>query len=326
MSGAKKYAQVPIINISPLLNESVTSPGCISVVQEIKSALSHDLGFFQITNHGVDEKLIEEAMEQTKKFFALQQEEKNKIHRNLQNSRGYFKLSSELTKQKPDWKEGFDFGDEDQLIHGLDGPNQWPESSPEFTDMMKKYFVEMKKLCFKVVQAISLGLGLSADFIEKNYLKKSFSFMRLNHYPVCPNPTEVLGVGPHTDAGIITLLLQDDVSGLEVFNVDGWLRVEPVKGAIVVNIGDMLQVWTNDVYKANLHRVVANGNQERFSIPFFFNPSPDAVVEPWKCCTTDLNRSIRYRPIDFGQFRFQRAAGDMADYGTEIQIDQYLIN
>jgi isopenicillin N synthase-like dioxygenase len=135
-------------------------------------------------------------------------------------------------------------------------------------------------------------------------------------------PTGYLGINHHTDAGALTLLLQDEQPGLEVFHDGAWKLVEPLPDALVVNIGDIVQVWSNDQYRAPLHRVLANADAERFSVPFFFNPAYSTVYAPLPS-TVDTQRPPRYRPINWGEFRAHRAAGDYADAGEYHQISHY---
>ena len=131
----------------------------------------------------------------------------------------------------------------------------------------------------------------------------------------------------HSDAGALTVLMQDDVGGLQV-NIPGehgdgdWIDVEPVQGALVINTGDMMQVWSNDRFIAALHRVAPRVSDERYSIPYFFNPSYDCDYAPLPGSIAEGD-SARYRSINWGDFRQGRADGDFADYGTEIQISQF---
>ena len=154
------------------------------------------------------------------------------------------------------------------------------------------------------------------------------SFLRLNYYPVedplSDLPDEVrdgadLGIHHHSDAGAVTILIQDDVGGLQVFKDGYWYDVEPIAGAFVVNIGDMVQVWSNDEYRAALHRVQAMSSIDRYSFPFFFNPAYGAIVEPLECAKTPN----LYLGIDWGEFRRRRADGDYANVGKEVQIADY---
>jgi isopenicillin N synthase-like dioxygenase len=131
-----------------------------------------------------------------------------------------------------------------------------------------------------------------------------------------------LGVNHHTDAGAITLLLQDDQPGLEVFHDNAWCLVEPRRDALVVNIGDIVQVWSNDRYRATLHRGLASADAERFSAPFFFNPTYGAEYAPLPSMI-DADHPPIYRPINWGEFRARRAAGDYANRGEYTQISHY---
>ncbi|MDX1508420.1 MAG: 2OG-Fe(II) oxygenase family protein, partial [Woeseiaceae bacterium] len=160
-------------------------------------------------------------------------------------------------------------------------------------------------------------------------------FVRLNYYPVADpmaNRDDVdhldvadMGVHHHTDAGALTVLLQDDVGGLQVYNNEHWHNVTPLPGAFVINTGDMMQVWSNDYYQAAIHRVLAMQDRDRYSIPFFYNPRADARIEPLPPVVSD-ERPARYRSIDWSDFRARRTDGDYADYGPEVQIAQYRID
>jgi isopenicillin N synthase-like dioxygenase len=169
---------------------------------------------------------------------------------------------------------------------------------------------------------------MRADF-ERDHT----GFVRLNYYPVRDPldqsnvehlPTADLGVHHHTDAGALTVLLQDDVGGLQVFRDGFWHNVAPEPGAFVINTGDMMQVWSNDVYRAAVHRVLAMDSRDRYSIPFFFNPSSATEVSPLPSVVSD-DRPARYRTISWSEFRGKRTDGDYADYGPEVQIAQYRI-
>ena len=137
-------------------------------------------------------------------------------------------------------------------------------------------------------------------------------------------PVADLGVHHHTDAGALTVLLQDEVGGLQVFNGGYWHDIPPLPGAFVINTGDMMQVWSNDIYQAAVHRVLAMEKRDRFSIPFFFNPSAETEVSPLPSVVT-ADRPARYRAIRWSEFRGQRTDGDYADYGPEVQISQFRI-
>ncbi|HXV73488.1 MAG TPA: 2OG-Fe(II) oxygenase family protein, partial [Sphingomonadales bacterium] len=157
------------------------------------------------------------------------------------------------------------------------------------------------------------------------------SFLRLNHYPVDDileeeektktTPLGDMALHHHTDAGVLTILLQDAVGGLQVQVGNDWIDVTPVENAFVVNVGDMMQVWSNDRYRAAVHRVRPIPGRSRYSIPFFFNPSYGTVCTP----IVQPGEKALYRPVKWSEFRGERAKGDFGDYGTEIQISAFRI-
>lgn len=202
-----------------------------------------------------------------------------------------------------------------------------------------------------------MGLGQEEAYFDAFFAPHT-SYQRINYYPVCPRPSDFLAVNRHKDAGALTALLQDDVAALQVtpphawavaaelalhvvtnvvvagcqVNKDGrWVGVEPVAGTYTMNVGDMLQVWTNGLYVAPEHRVLARGDKERFSAPFFYNPSYYARVAPMPACMGEqgarlgAQREAVYKPIPWGLFRQRRFEGDYADVGREIQISDFLV-
>eukprot|EP01127_Copromyxa_protea_P013775 TRINITY_DN372_c0_g1_i2.p1 TRINITY_DN372_c0_g1~~TRINITY_DN372_c0_g1_i2.p1 ORF type:complete len:316 (-),score=58.59 TRINITY_DN372_c0_g1_i2:68-1015(-) len=309
----------PQIDIGPLLSAS-DDRAVQQVHAEIADACKN-WGFFNIVNHGVDPELVSKFEEMTRHFFSLPKEVKNSVRRTVTNSRGYF--DDEYTQQKIDWKEGFDFGDTDNEV---DGSSVWPEGEEEFKSVMLKYFATMKKL-----SEVILGLGQPRDALKPFFGEEHTSFLRLNRYPPCPTYDKDLGVSPHKDAGVLTILKHDDeVSGLQVYMGEGdgltrddpgWVTVPPIPGGFTVNIGDMAQVWSNDVYKAGLHRVLATKDKERISMPFFYNPSLQTTIEPF----AETPEQRKYKPINWGNFRRSRFLGDYADVGEEVQISHFRV-
>jgi len=261
--------------------------------------------------------LIDRVKEHTIHFFNLPKEKKLSVKRSSDNSRGYF--NDEFTKRKLDWKEGYDFGDRDNEI---DGKSRWLEDEPEMKTVLSEYFNKMLILSSKILQAFAVGLGLQASYFDQFFGDNHTSFLRLNYYPICPDPERHLGISPHRDAGILTLLLHDEeVSGLQIFREkdEQWITVPSVPSTITVNIGDMAQVWSNNKYKAILHRVLANKDNTRISMPFFYNPSLNTVITPLNSNSDET----RYSPISWRDYRKQRFMGDYSDVGEEIQIDHF---
>lgn len=285
-------------------------------------------GFFQIVNHGIGRKTIDAILARAMEFFAEPIDVKREISRSADNSWGYY--DKELTKNTRDWKQIFDYGPSE----GATRRPQWPAAMPAFRSAVLEYYAECEAQAFRLLIAVANNLGVASHCLLAGFVPEHSSFLRLNYYPTCPTPespqgiatpsTGHLGLNHHTDAGAMTLLLQDDQPGLEVYRDGEWHLVEPTRGALVVNIGDIVQVWSNDRYRAALHRVVANANAERFSVPFFFCPAYSAAYAPLPT-TVDGKTPPRYRRIKWGEFYAGRAAGDYADHGEEIQISHYRI-
>ncbi len=167
------------------------------------------------------------------------------------------------------------------------GPNLWPDSSliPEsvFKQPSEEYFAKMFSLALKVLDLIALGMPYGPKVFEEFVSNDAVASIRLLHYPPDKsNDARQLGAGAHTDFGAITLLLQDEVGGLQVwdYNNKEWVDVTPNPDAFVVNVGDMLQMWTSGRYKSSLHRVINRAGRDRYSVPFFFDGNVDCVLAP----------------------------------------------
>jgi len=265
-----------------------------------------------------------------RRFFAQSSAEKRRISRTAENPLGFF--DAELTKNTPDWKEIVDIGPE------RDGQTpQWPAFPAGFRNAMENYTAGVELIARTLLQIVLANLGDTRGQ-ELTGFQTDTSFLRLNYYPLCANPAPAnlaidvaaseragrLGISHHTDAGALTVLQQHGPAGLQVLHDNKWRLVPVLPDALVINIGDVAQVWSNDVYRAPLHRVLANSTQERFSSAFFFNPDFAYSYAPLAQCTTEA-KPARYRPINWRDFRAGRAAGDYADTGEEIQISDFLL-
>lgn len=297
---------IPVIDIAEL--------GGSATLAALDSAC-REWGFFQVARHSIDAATIDVLQQAMRDFFAQPKAAKRALSRNADNPWGFY--DRELTKNTRDRKEIYDYG---PAGGGAIAP-QWPASVPAFRPAVLAFYAACEVLAFRLLAAISANLGMPADYLARGFRPAHTSFLRLNYYPV-DRAAGGLGVNRHTDAGALTLLTQDDRPGLEVFRHGAWHLVEPRADALVVNIGDMVQVWSNDRYRAALHRVRASRGAERFSAPFFFNPAYGADYAPLPT-TVDRAHPPRYRPINWGEFRALRAAGDYADCGEEVQISHY---
>ena len=304
--------QVPVIDIAKL-----DSPESLRRIDRA----CRDWGFFQVTGHGIEPALLRSIFEVSRELFAQPAEAKRRIRRDADNPWGYY--DKELTKNRRDWKEIYDFGpaDGDKLRP------RWPAGyfRLRFEPVVRAYYANCRSLGLRLLSAMAANLGVSPEHLASGFDNMHTSFLRLNYYPRY-TPTagadRPFGVGEHTDSGALTLLLQDEQPGLEVFREGRWYAVEPRPDALVINIGDMVQVWSNDRYRAALHRVITNPREDRYSVPFFLSPSFDTTYEPLPSTVTP-DRPARYRPIQWREFRTLRAAGDYADVGEEIQIAHY---
>jgi isopenicillin N synthase-like dioxygenase len=285
-------------------------------------------GFFQVVGHGIDPEVTRRLQREMRHFFARPRTEKCRVERSEESPWGFY--DRELTKNVRDWKQIFDCGPQ----HEADRRTPWPVGTPGFRPALLAYMRACERLAFRLLAAVSRNLGMPDDHLAREFRPSHTSFLRLNYYPTCPAPAlpvDVrtparghLGVNHHTDSGALTLLLQDGVPGLEVHREGRWHLVEPLEGALVINIGDIVQVWSNDRYRAALHRVRASTDRARYSAPFFFNPRYDAIYAPLPT-TCGPRAPARFRPIRWGEFRSLRASGDYQDRGEEIQIDHYRI-
>lgn len=318
--------QVPVIDVAELRADS-SAPAARPAIEQIAEACS-SWGFFQITNHGIPQTLIDEVWTQTRGFFALPIDTKLEVLRSRDNPWGFY--HNELTKNQRDKKQVFDFTRAGvDPIYGKS--NRWPQDQSAFKSTMESYFEACTEVSLQLLEAFCLGLDLPAKFMHSDFASNHTGFLRLNYYPV-DDPIEGaaedyqevadLGVHHHTDAGALTVLIQDEVGGLQVHRNGYWYDIPPVEGAIVINTGDMMQVWSNDAYHAPVHRVLAMDACDRYSLPFFFNPAADAQVSPLPSVVNDGNPG-HYNPIEWGRFRGKRSDGDYADYGTEVQIAQF---
>ena len=326
---------VPIIDLAP--SQADDAAGAQQVADAVARAC-RDYGFFQIVGHGIPEALIDQVFAETRRFFALPMAEKRKLARSKDNPRGYY--DRELTKNARDLKEVFDFGlepypalpsDHPKNHLPVDGYNQWPDDRPAFKATLSDYFCACETLGHRLLAMFCLGVGAPRDVLSPYFGSDHTSFMRLNHYPLedileAEQAREVTPLGDmalhhHTDAGVLTILLQDEVGGLQVYAQNGWRDIEPIPGALVINVGDMMQVWSNDLYPAALHRVTPITDRPRLSLPFFFNPSYDTDCAPLEALIGE--EGPHYRPVNWGHFRQARTDGDYADYGKEIQLEDF---
>lgn len=296
---------LPVIDVADL---SSADPAKRAAVGEALRAACLDKGFFYCSGHGISQGLIDAAFAQTRALFDLSNEEKDKLDKSHSRAnRGYEKLGGQTLEAgaMPDRKEGYYIGLElpeadPRVAAGRfnRGPNIWPTDLPSFRPTMRAYFAALTDLSETLMRGIALSLNLPEDAF-KDYCKDPLPTLRLLHYPPArADAPEERGAGAHTDFGGLTILLQDDNGGLQVFDAasDGWIHADPIPGTYIVNLGDMIARWTNDKYRSTLHRVINTSGRERYSIPFFFAGNPDYEVKCIPSCLAD-GETPKYEPI-----------------------------
>jgi isopenicillin N synthase-like dioxygenase len=277
---------------------------------------AREVGFFYISGADVDEALFETMLAATKEFFALPVEEKMRSFIGLSRChRGYVPTGEEgLSGEKPDLKEAFDTAldlpaDDPDYLAGnpMLGPNTWPEL-PGFGEAVTAYYEAVLAVGQKLLWAFAVALGEDPDTFSQ-HATKTPSQLRLVHYPYNPDAEDALGIGAHSDYECFTLL-KPTAPGLEVLNGAGeWIDVPPVPGTYVVNIGDMLELWTNGAFIATSHRV-RKVKEERYSFPLFFNVDYHTEVKPLPQFITD-GASVR-TPLVAGEHLFAQTAQTFA--------------
>jgi isopenicillin N synthase-like dioxygenase len=273
---------IPVIDLEPSFTGGME--GEARVAWEIHKA-ARECGFFYVKNHGVPQAVVDGAFAAMRSFFEKPLDYKLSVLRdNWPVPRGYEPLFyQQLDAGTPrDVKESFyvarELGPDHPDVKAKlpnHGPNQWPPNLPGFRDRVEAYYHPMLDLGRHLMRMLAVSLSMERDFFDAAYIEPAGT-LRLLRYP--PHPEDALpnqlGSGAHTDFGSITLLAQDDCGGLEVENAAGeWLRADPIPGTFVINLGDMIQRWTNDLYHSNMHRVLNNrSGRDRYSMALFFNP------------------------------------------------------
>lgn len=300
-----EFDQLPVVDVGPYVDGSDKR----GVADRIGIAC-RDVGFFYIRNHGVAGPLVEKVFKAAEEFFLLPVAEKRRI--DVLNSpayRGYVPLYAEsVSGLIPNLRECFDIGnefgpdyphaDEDLPLHGR---NQWPARPAGLRPALEAYWSEMMRLANQLMGAMALSLGLDESYFDQS-INWPLAQIRLNHYP--PQTKHLdgseMGIDEHSDYGCLTILAQDDVGGLEVKNAAGtWIHAPPIPGTFIINLGQQMQRWTNDLFKATMHRAVNASGRERYSIPFFFDANWDARIECLPTCRSAANPA-KYPPVMAG--------------------------
>jgi isopenicillin N synthase-like dioxygenase len=259
------------------------------------------VGFFYLVGHGIAADLRDAAFAASAQFFQLPGEAKQALSwASADSNLGYVGLGRESLNpgQGADWKEAFNIGSELNLAN----PNRWPADLPGFRETMLAFYQSANGLAAEVLQALALALQLPADFFVKHH-QLPVHTLRLLHYPPLAQDLAAgcVRAGEHSDYGSITLLFQDCQSGLQVKTSAGeWIEAPPYPEAVLVNLGDLMQRWTNDRFRSTPHRVVmpAAGQSSRYSMALFCDPDPQTLV----MALPGAESARRYPPITAGEY------------------------
>ena len=292
MSGA-----LPMIDFSAFGDDSAASRARRAAIAGEIGAACRETGFFALTGHGIDATMIDDAFAMAQNFFDLPEDKKREIAIERSHChRGWFAHGGEVldrTKQpQGDYKEGLKIGRDLPPDHAsvkaalpLHGANQYPHESGAlvgFRKHMDTLYGACEALSRHLMQAFALSLDLPPDHFDR-WLSEPMATLSPLRYPPMQKAAE-LSAGAHSDFGCLTLLFQHDVAGLEIKTKKGWQDVPLLDGAIIVNIGDMMEHWTGGLYASTVHRVVNRSQTTRHSMAYFFDPDPDADLTPLPNC------------------------------------------
>ncbi|KAK7307011.1 hypothetical protein VNO77_39697 [Canavalia gladiata] len=271
VSNTISLPQIPVIDLSILLSEDGTHE-----LEKLDQACKQ-WGFFQLINHGINPSLVENVKIHAQEFFGLPMEEKKKFWQKQGDLEGYgqnFVISEE---QKLEWADIF-------YIHTLPSymrhPHLFPNIPQPFRNDLESYSLEMEKLCITIIKLMTKALKIDPNELLELFEDLSQS-MRMNCYPPCPQPEHVIGLNPHSDAGVLTILLQvNETEGLQIRKDGIWIPVKPFPNAFIINVGDILEILTNGIYRSIEHRATINLEKQRISIATFHRPQMNKIVGP----------------------------------------------
>ncbi|KAL2338437.1 hypothetical protein Fmac_012883 [Flemingia macrophylla] len=260
---------IPIIDLSLLSSEGE--------LEKLKSALS-SAGCFQAIGHGMSSSYLDKIREVSKQFFELPEEEKQKYARAVNESEGYGNDIVVSDKQVLDWSYRLSLRVFPENKRRL---SLWPKIPTDFSKILEEFSVKVKSMMEYLLRCMATSLNLEEGSFVDQFGEQPLMLARFNFYPPCSRPNLVLGVKPHTDRSGITVLLQDkEVKGLQVLIDDNWVNVPTIADALVVNLGDQMQIMSNGIFRSIMHRVVTNTEKMRMSVAMFNEPGPDNEIGP----------------------------------------------
>ena len=319
------HTHIPVLDLADYMRGDPAAPEMLAA--ELRDALEN-IGFFYIVNHGVSQDLIDSTFEANREFHAMPLEQKMAVEIN-KSLIGYMpdlgqKLitSQYADGEKPDRGEAFFMTRE--TGPGLTrSPNLWPRELPGFRDVLIAYYETMEVLGMKLLPLFARALDLPADYFAGDFRKnETQSFVRASHYPPDALLEGQYSCGPHTDGSYLTLLATSNVPGLQILTTNGeWIKAPLWRGCFLVNSGDMVTRWSNGRVLSTPHRVINDGGEDRYALPFFMQPNADAMLECLPTCCGPDNPPAE-EPITCADYLAWYLEKNFAHYGED---DRYVV-
>jgi isopenicillin N synthase-like dioxygenase len=307
--------EIPMLDMGPYL---AGEPGGREKVAARLREISQTVGFFYVKNHGIAQEIVDGVFAQSRRFHTLPAEEKAKIpYFTTDTFKSGYQPGQEERPQanvniipdaKPNLYARFSINREGGS-GGLTAPppsgpvNIWPENLPGFREVVEDYQARIENLGRQFLPLWATSLGLPLEYFDKYFVQPHLTLSLLHYPPQKEIGNRQYGIAPHTDNSLMTILAQADVSGLAVRMPSGhWRMVETIPGSLLINTGNLMVRWTNGEYLSTKHRVINTNTVDRYSIPVFFGPSGDAVIEAVPTCQGP-ERPVQYEPITYRNLR-----------------------
>ncbi|XP_021647997.2 protein SRG1 [Hevea brasiliensis] len=290
--------QIPVVDIGLLASPSTWT----HELHKLRSALS-SWGCFQVRNHGMTSLFLDQMRQVAKQFFSLPMEEKQKYSREADSIEGYGNDMVISEHQTLDWT--------DRLYLTLSPEDQrklkfWPENPQPFRKILHEFAMKSQQINEILLKAMARSLDMEENCFLDQYGERALVTARFNFYPPCQRPDQILGVKPHADASALTILLPDkEVEGLQFLKDKEWFRVPIIPQALLVNVGDQVEIMSNGIFKSPVHRVVTNSEKERITVAVFCIPDSDKEIKPADALVNETRPRLYKNVKDYVSLYFQ---------------------
>ncbi|CAI0405149.1 unnamed protein product [Linum tenue] len=303
-ASAMEECQLPLIDLRGLgSRDERERAACAAAICRASS----EWGFFQVVNHGINPGLVRKMRSEQSRLFRLPFDDK--VSGGLLNNSYRWGTPTATCPKQLSWSEAFHVP-----LSKVSHKDCYGDNFTSLREVMVEFAAAMAELAGTLAGVLVENLGHSRGDFE-DICQESSCFLRLNRYPACPTSPEVFGLVPHTDSDFLTILSQDEVGGLQLMKDSRWVAVKPNQDALIVNIGDLFQAWSNDIYKSVEHKVMANAKMERYSIAYFLCPSYETSIG-------SCREPSKYRKFTFGEYRSQ-IQEQVKKYGYKIGLPSF---